>query len=249
MNELAASDTSHTPGWPSRSLSAAPTPLSTASSAQAQSGTIPATALRTADHDASMDDDSAAQATPATDRHQSEEPAVEANTPQIESAKDAKPSPSKKKKSKCTHKKKSKKLSKPSGKPTKHHSSSDDSSSLSDDSDKSSSDSDTSETSSDDEKHRKKRKAKKLKAAAKKAKTKKSRKHRKTISGSDSAPKKEVDMKALNDAMKALGSGDGSKKAATAGNVKKEEPAKLIKVEAADVRLLVSSLSPSYVSL
>ena len=186
MNELAASDTSHTPGWPSRSLSAAPTPLSTASSAQAQSGTIPATALRTADHDASMDDDSAAQATPATDRHQSEEPAVEANTPQIESAKDAKPSPSKKKKSKCTHKKKSKKLSKPSGKPTKHHSSSDDSSSLSDDSDKSSSDSDTSETSSDDEKHRKKRKAKKLKAAAKKAKTKKSRKHRKTISGSDS---------------------------------------------------------------
>lgn len=71
----------------------------------------------------------------------------------------------------------------------------------------------------------------------------------KTISGSDSAPKKEVDMKALNDAMKALGSGDGSKKAATAGNVKKEEPAKLIKVEAADVSLLVSSLSLSYVSL
>jgi hypothetical protein len=67
----------------------------------------------------------------------------------------------------------------------------------------------------------------------------------KTISGSDSAPKKEVDMKALNDAMKALGSGDGNKKAATAGNVKKEEPAKLIKVEAADVSLLVSSFSLS----
>jgi hypothetical protein len=63
----------------------------------------------------------------------------------------------------------------------------------------------------------------------------------KTISGSDSAPKKEVDLKALNDAMKALGSGEGSKKAATAaGTVKKEEPAKSIKVEAADVGLLVS---------
>jgi hypothetical protein len=67
----------------------------------------------------------------------------------------------------------------------------------------------------------------------------------KTISGSDSAPKKEVDLKALNDAMKALGSGEGSsKKAATAaGTVKKEEPAKLIKVEAADVGLLVSLLA------
>lgn len=71
----------------------------------------------------------------------------------------------------------------------------------------------------------------------------------KTISGSDSAPKKEVDMKALNDAMKALGSGDGNKKAATAGNVKKEEPAKLIKVEAADVSLLVSLLLSSSVSV
>ncbi|KAM0691955.1 hypothetical protein Q7P36_008156 [Cladosporium allicinum] len=67
----------------------------------------------------------------------------------------------------------------------------------------------------------------------------------KTISGSDSAPKKEVDMKALNDAMKALGSGDGNKKAATAGNVKKEEPAKLIKVEAADVSLLAEHLDVS----
>ena len=65
----------------------------------------------------------------------------------------------------------------------------------------------------------------------------------KTISGSDSAPKKEVDLKALNDAMKALGSGDGSdKKAATAGTLSKKEPAKLIKVEPADVSLLVSLL-------
>jgi hypothetical protein len=65
----------------------------------------------------------------------------------------------------------------------------------------------------------------------------------KTISGSDSAPKKEVDLKALNDAMKALGSGDdGSKKAATAGTLNKKEPAKLIKVEPADVSLLVSLL-------
>lgn len=186
MNELAASDTSPTPGWSSRSLSAAPTPLSTASSAQTQSGTIPATTLRTADPDANMDDDSAAQATPATDRHQSEEPAVEAGTPQIDSCKDSKPSLSKKKKSKCTHKKKSKKLSTHAGKPKKHHSSSEDSSSLSDDSDKSTSDSDASDTSSDDEKLKKKRKAKKLKAAAKKAKAKKTRKHRKAVSSSDS---------------------------------------------------------------
>lgn len=66
----------------------------------------------------------------------------------------------------------------------------------------------------------------------------------KTLSESSAAPKKEVDLKALNDAMKALGSGDGSnKKAAAAGAPKKastEEPAKLIKVEAADVGLLVS---------
>lgn len=67
----------------------------------------------------------------------------------------------------------------------------------------------------------------------------------KTISSDASnAPKKEVDIKALNDAMKALDSGSGSKKAATAaGGVKKdEEPAKLIKVDGADVTLLVSVL-------
>jgi len=50
--------------------------------------------------------------------------------------------------------------------------------------------------------------------------------------------------------MKALGSGEGSsKKAATAGTIKKEEPAKSIKVEAADVGLLVSKpfTLPSFV--
>lgn len=68
----------------------------------------------------------------------------------------------------------------------------------------------------------------------------------KTISSNTStAPKKEVDLKALNDAMKALDSGSGGKKvsaaATAAGGLKKdEEPAKLIKVDAADVTLLVS---------
>jgi hypothetical protein len=62
---------------------------------------------------------------------------------------------------------------------------------------------------------------------------------------SSSAPKKEIDLKALNDAMKALDSGSGSKKvsaaAAAAGGLKKDdEPAKLIKVDAGDVSLLVS---------
>ena len=67
----------------------------------------------------------------------------------------------------------------------------------------------------------------------------------KTLSDASSAPKKEIDLKALNDAMKALDSGAGGKKvsaaAAAAGGLKKdEEPAKLIKVDAADVSLLVS---------
>lgn len=63
----------------------------------------------------------------------------------------------------------------------------------------------------------------------------------KTLSDASAAPKKEVDLKALNDAMKALDSGSGSKKAAAAGSLKKDgEPAKLIKVEAADVTLLVN---------
>jgi len=70
----------------------------------------------------------------------------------------------------------------------------------------------------------------------------------KTLSESSAAPKKEVDLKALNDAMKALGSGDGNKKPAAAGTLKKastEEPVKLIKVEAAEVGLLVSLISLS----
>lgn len=68
----------------------------------------------------------------------------------------------------------------------------------------------------------------------------------KTLSSENSsAPKKEIDLKALNDAMKALDSGSSGKKvsaaAAAAGGLKKdEEPAKLIKVDAADVSLLVS---------
>lgn len=57
------------------------------------------------------------------------------------------------------------------------------------------------------------------------------------------APKKEVDLKALNDAMKALdsgsGAGGGGKKAAPAQS-KAGEPQKLVKVDAADVGLLVS---------
>jgi len=66
----------------------------------------------------------------------------------------------------------------------------------------------------------------------------------KTLSDASSAPKKEIDLKALNDAMKALDSGAGGKKvsaaAAAAGGLKKDEgPAKLIKVDAADVTLLV----------
>lgn len=68
----------------------------------------------------------------------------------------------------------------------------------------------------------------------------------KTLSSeSSSAPKKEIDLKALNDAMKALDAGSSGKKvsaaAAAAGGLKKdEEPAKLVKVDAADVSLLVS---------
>lgn len=64
----------------------------------------------------------------------------------------------------------------------------------------------------------------------------------KTLSDASSAPKKEIDLKALHDAMQALDSGAGGKKVSTAaGGLKKdEEPAKLIKVDAADVTLLVS---------
>jgi hypothetical protein len=64
----------------------------------------------------------------------------------------------------------------------------------------------------------------------------------KTLSEASSGPNKEVDLTALNDAMKALDSGAGSKKATAAGgSVKKDgEPAKLIKVDGGDVTLLVS---------
>jgi hypothetical protein len=68
----------------------------------------------------------------------------------------------------------------------------------------------------------------------------------KTLSdASSTALKKEIDLKALNNAMRALGSGSGGKKvsaaAAAAGGLKKdEEPAKLVKVDGGDVTLLVS---------
>lgn len=54
-------------------------------------------------------------------------------------------------------------------------------------------------------------------------------------------PKKEVDLKALNDAMKNLGVGQEEKKKTQA--VKKDEgpPKPLVKVDQADVTLLVSS--------
>lgn len=65
----------------------------------------------------------------------------------------------------------------------------------------------------------------------------------KTLTEPTAAPKKEVDLKALSDAMKGLdaGSGGGGQKAtATASQKGSEEPRNLIKVNAADVSLLVS---------
>lgn len=55
----------------------------------------------------------------------------------------------------------------------------------------------------------------------------------------DDAPKKEVDLKALNDAITKLGGGDSKKPEA----VKKDEgpPKPLVKVDQADVALLVSN--------
>ena len=55
----------------------------------------------------------------------------------------------------------------------------------------------------------------------------------------DDAPKREVDLKALNDAITKLGGGSDSKKPEA---VKKDEgpPKPLVKVDAADVALLVS---------
>lgn len=67
----------------------------------------------------------------------------------------------------------------------------------------------------------------------------------KTLDESSATPKKEVDLKALNDAMKALetssASGAGGKIAASATSKKGEEPVKVVKVDAADVGLLVSA--------
>lgn len=59
-----------------------------------------------------------------------------------------------------------------------------------------------------------------------------------------SAPKKEVDLKALNDAMKNLGVGTAQNKADDAGGRQLGGPAPrklLVKVEPADVTLLVST--------
>lgn len=65
----------------------------------------------------------------------------------------------------------------------------------------------------------------------------------KTLTEPTAAPKKEVDMKALSDAMKGLDAGGGQKAAAAATSQKgSEEPQKLVKVNAADVSLLVSLL-------
>lgn len=58
-----------------------------------------------------------------------------------------------------------------------------------------------------------------------------------------SAPKKEVDLKALNDAMKALGGAgthESAAKKTSAAAGKKEEPKKVVKVDAGDVSMLVS---------
>jgi len=59
----------------------------------------------------------------------------------------------------------------------------------------------------------------------------------------DAAPKKEIDVKALNAAMKSLGGGQ-EKKAGGAAAAKKEQeaPKKVVKVDQADVALLVSSM-------
>lgn len=58
---------------------------------------------------------------------------------------------------------------------------------------------------------------------------------------SDDAPKKEVDMKALSNAMKHLEVGSAQSKTAAATKKKEDEVKKpLVKVDAADVALLVS---------
>ncbi|KAM0717304.1 hypothetical protein Q7P37_007156 [Cladosporium fusiforme] len=72
----------------------------------------------------------------------------------------------------------------------------------------------------------------------------------KSLNEPSAAPKKEVDMKALNDAMKALESvsgGAGSKGAASSGKKvdSDAEPVKVVKVDAADVTVLAEQLDVS----
>lgn len=62
----------------------------------------------------------------------------------------------------------------------------------------------------------------------------------------DAAPKKEMDMKALNDAMKNLGVGQEQEKEKAQAVKKVETPKPLVKVDQADVTLLVSSDEAQY---
>ncbi|KAK0258408.1 hypothetical protein B0A54_05961 [Friedmanniomyces endolithicus] len=61
----------------------------------------------------------------------------------------------------------------------------------------------------------------------------------------DVAPKKEMDLKALNDAMKNLGAAQGQKTPSSAAARKEEAPKKLVKVDQADVALLADQLDLS----
>ncbi|KAK1048638.1 hypothetical protein LTR74_017483 [Friedmanniomyces endolithicus] len=62
----------------------------------------------------------------------------------------------------------------------------------------------------------------------------------------DAAPKKEMDLKALNDAMKNLGAAQGQKTLSPGAAARKEEaPKKLVKVDQADVALLADQLDLS----
>ncbi|KAK0309610.1 hypothetical protein LTR82_015098 [Friedmanniomyces endolithicus] len=61
----------------------------------------------------------------------------------------------------------------------------------------------------------------------------------------DVAPKKEMDLKALNDAMKNLGAAQGHKTPSSAAARKEEAPKKLVKVDQADVALLADQLDLS----
>ncbi|KAK0938314.1 hypothetical protein LTR29_010071 [Friedmanniomyces endolithicus] len=62
----------------------------------------------------------------------------------------------------------------------------------------------------------------------------------------DVAPKKEMDLKALNDAMKNLGTAQGQTTPSSGAAARKEEaPKKLVKVDQADVALLADQLDLS----